>query len=142
MKMPEVKKIAKVLITCPDKAKTTLMEQIINVPAGMARARPQELNIDNLTDDDIEALHELDPFLYYSIPGIRQARVSLADRDDLNFDVLRRSNTVVKRKSRVSFECHIDVLLEELLFGHDDEHNDDFRVPRRAGVNGVNVNSQ
>ena len=93
-----------------------------------------EVDISNLTAEDLQAMKEHDAFLYYSIPSVRRAQLRLQDvdmsrleqEDDLSMIQRQRrsscsriestpSNTTVKRQTRVSFECHTDLLMEDLL---------------------------
>ena len=55
---------------------------------------------------------ETDPFLYYSIPGVREAALSLKEVD---YSKISQSACKVSRKTRVSFEKHTDLLLDELF---------------------------
>lgn len=83
----------------------------------------REVDISNISHEDLQALREKDAFLYYSIPSVR--------RDELGFSDSSRSSraldspaaaaeeasasTTVKRCTRVSFECHTDLLMEDYL---------------------------
>ncbi len=95
---------------------------------------PTEVDVNkNISAQDLKSLKKQDPFLYYSIPGVREAKIRLED-DDVNMHQIalnelrrqgspasRTSETVkVKRCKRHSFECHVDSVigdlgLEELL---------------------------
>lgn len=72
-----------------------------------------------------------DPFMFYSIPGVHKAEVLGKDVDYSDITALaqeadndgqpssdRQEDVEVKvsRSTRISFECHPDVLLEDLLF--------------------------
>jgi hypothetical protein len=110
----------------------------------LAPADPAPVEVDvnkALSAQDLQALKRQDPFLYYSIPGVRDAAVRFSsdavDMHQLAQDGLRRycascpasiqttaaneESAKVKRCTRVSFECHADLLLEDLL---DDEDMD------------------
>lgn len=102
-------------------------------PVPTQEPEPLEVDISNLTAEDLQAMKEHDAFLYYSIPSVRRAQLRLQDvdmsrleqEDDLSIQRQRRSsssriestpsNTTVKRQTRVSFECHTDLLMEDLL---------------------------
>ncbi len=60
---------------------------------------------------------ETDPFLYYSIPGVNKATLSLKE-----VDLSKASQTAhtVTRKTRIAFECHPD----ELFVGLGSEESD------------------
>lgn len=92
----------------------------------------------NLNEQDLKTLKEYDPFLYYSIPFVRDAEVvrngevqfPLHDQDDEDGDDIQSSiNTKVERKSRISYECHPDLLLADLL---DDLLDLNLNEPERA----------
>ena len=61
------------------------------------------------------SFHVTDPFLYYSIPGVREATLSLTEVDYSN---VLQSAGKVSRKTRVSFESH-EIVAENELFGGD-----------------------
>ena len=100
----------------------------------LAPADPSPVEVDvnkALSAQDLKSLKKRDPFLYYSIPGVRDATVrqKRVDMHQLAQDALRRncascpasiqtatdSVAKVKRCTRVSFECPADVLLEDLF---------------------------
>jgi len=57
--------------------------------------------------------YETDPFLYYSIPGVNKAALSLKKVDHSKAS----QSTKVTRKARLSFECHPSLVMDELLVG-------------------------
>ena len=90
----------------------------------------------NLSEEDLQALKKQDPFLYYSIPKIRNTVLrSSAANADVTTQTQRNQNqksadsrrasrpsqvessssAMVERKSCISFECHTDLLLEDLM---------------------------
>ncbi|KAL7465241.1 hypothetical protein ACHAXS_005571 [Conticribra weissflogii] len=96
--------------------------------------KPDKIDITRLSPEDFENLRIADPFLYYSIPTIKSAELLLRDVDYSNLDKSSiRRNCIscpsriesegnnaslpfeVKRKSRISFECYSDLLLEDLF---------------------------
>ena len=99
-----------------------------------SQKRPQaELDISGgLSKDDLESLRKTDPFMYYSIPEVRNATLL---HHEVVVPCLRResgpkatgplthataatavqSRKVVRRQSSISFEVYPDVLLEDLL---------------------------
>jgi hypothetical protein len=100
---------------------------------------PVEVDVNKaLSEQDLRSLKQRDPFLYYSIPGVREATVRLksVDMHQLAQDGLRRvcascpasiqtaaastSETVarVQRRTRISFECPADALVEDLMDHH------------------------
>ena len=102
----------------------------------MDQEKPKtEINIKDISADDLKSLKQKDPFLYYSIPGVRSAKLLLKDVDlsNLGAPIMSRScvpcpsrmqttsrgkaaqqeQTVVTHTSRITFECYPDVLLED-----------------------------
>jgi len=100
-----------------------------------ANPAPTEVNVDkSLSAQDLKSLKKRDPFLYYSIPGVRDAtiRPEHADVDmhqiaqnglkmkrycqscPASIQTSFTSNPIakVKRCTRISFECHTDLLLD------------------------------
>ena len=90
-----------------------------------------------LNEEDLQTLKKHDPFLYYSIPAVRTATHLGRDVDmsQLNggLSSLKASHpssqidesasstsTKVVRQSRISFECHTDVIMEGLIDDMDD----------------------
>ena len=94
----------------------------------------------NLSEEDLEALKIQDPFLHCSIPTVRKtalrcsaenadvrtqrnqepARSRRASRPSQS-QVESSSSAMVERKSCISFECHSDLLLEDLMLMDDAE---------------------
>ena len=78
-----------------------------------------EFSID--TVDDLQSIKEKDPFLYYSIrPAVVKADVSNDETPSTKSYIARSSSKrskvqprTVTRNSRISFECHPDVLILE-----------------------------
>lgn len=125
-------------------SKSAKMNEVLRVSASFFEehtSTKQELDLQDLNEDDIRELQEKDAFLYYSIPGVRAAKVALKDIDYSDVNALcqgvsqvslapklsskRRhrqvDSTKVVRRSCVSFEAHTSLLLEDLL----DELSDD-----------------
>ena len=80
---------------------------------------PIEIDIDALTTEDLQSLKQDDPFLYYSIPVVRRAEFSLEEPDMSHSNF--KGSTTVKRRTRVSYECHTDLLMDDLLEDFEDE---------------------
>mmetsp|Transcript_4133 Transcript_4133/g.7193 ORF Transcript_4133/g.7193 Transcript_4133/m.7193 type:complete len:173 (+) Transcript_4133:66-584(+) len=81
--------------------------------------RPRKvIDTKNLNEQDLKNLKSSDPFLYYSIPFVRDAEVVNKEFQIPIQDGSQPStNTKVERKSRISYECHPDLLLDGLLDG-------------------------
>ena len=81
----------------------------------------REVDISNLSNEDLQALREKDAFLYYSIPSVRRAELGFSDSSrssrvlDSSAAASEEASTTVKRCTRVSFECHTDLLMEDYL---------------------------
>ena len=84
---------------------------------------PIEIDISTLSAEDLQSLKQDDPFLYYSIPVVRRAAFS-RDEPDMSPTSVRGS-TIVKRRTRVSYECHTDLLMDDLLGDFEDEEYDE-----------------
>ncbi len=82
-----------------------------------------DIDIDTLSTEDLQSLKQDDPFLYYSIPTVRRAAFSL-EEPDVSLTSLEGS-TAVKRRTRVSYECHADLLMDDLLEDLEDEECDE-----------------
>ncbi|KAL3772244.1 hypothetical protein ACHAWO_012642 [Cyclotella atomus] len=82
-------------------------EVTFRVPTFKQTCLKREVCPKNLSSQDLAALKKEDPFLYYSIPSIRIAAV--LDKQP----VPEAETSKVRRQSRLSFECHPDLLLKE-----------------------------
>ena len=104
-------------------------------PGDRDRAR-KVIDTNNLDEQDLKNLKKYDRFLYYSIPtvvrdAIRakakvvsneefqvQVQMPLQDGSGSKSSIDSNSTataTMVERKTRISYECHPDLLLESLL---------------------------
>ena len=112
------------------------IELLIVPTKGVDEAPETVIDTSNLSEEDIEALRKQDPFLYYSIPSVRNAKLRLQscavageDQDKENQEPTRTrascpfggvetsSSAIVKRRSCISFETYpdLDVLLEDCM---------------------------
>ena len=112
-------------------------------PADREKAR-KFIDTNNLDEQDLKNLKKYDPFLYYSIPSVvRDAKakvvsneefqvqpaLQLQDQDgshssiDSNSATATTTSTMVERKSRISYECHPDLLLESLFEDDDSDYS-------------------
>jgi hypothetical protein len=71
----------------------------------------KEVSIKNV--QDLDELMKKDPFLYYSVPQIREAAV-LFKKNDFSLRVDSKEMQEVKRQTRISFETR-DLFLEDFL---------------------------
>ena len=81
----------------------------------MGAPEPIEVDISNLSAEDLESLKQEDPFLYYSIPAVRRTTFNFEEPDLTGSSLEESTTTTVKRCTRVSFECPSDLLMEDLL---------------------------
>ena len=104
-----------------DASSCTSSEFFYTVQTATAPCEPElkEIDISRFSPEELQSLKQDDPFLYYSIPAARRAALDLAD-SDMSEASLRELGTV-KRCTRVSFECHTDLLLDDLMGDFEDE---------------------
>ena len=75
--------------------------------------------------DALKSIKKEDPFMYYSIPGARKATVLMQAIDLSNLigagqvavqdETPQAASQKVSRSTRISFECHPDLLLADML---------------------------
>ena len=112
------------------------------------KTQARAMDIKELSKEELESLKENDPFMYYSIPGIRMATIFGKDINASDKGALclhhvsdgqqepafkkaktasRKSTTMVPRQTRKSFEAPMD--LGCLLVDNEvDEEDDEFDV--------------
>lgn len=98
--------------SAPPVAVTSAFSSTISCPT-FPEDRPNKIIVDvaNLNVEDIQALKKSDPFLYFSIPAVYKAAVY---NREIDLSTLQDSHSSrVERHSRISFECHPDLLMEE-----------------------------
>jgi hypothetical protein len=103
--------------------------------------KPKQVNVENLrTRDSLAELKKKDPFLYFSIPAVKEAALQFEapDVSALSGNSARSRtdegghDSVVERKKRISFECHPDLYLTTEDFesvrldGVDEDEEDEF----------------
>lgn len=101
----------------------------------------KQINLSDLDSSDVTSLKTKDPFMYYSIPGVKMASMLDKEIDWSTFDVSAPSSDhqnkrqkitgsgpkeacIVVRKSQVSYECHPGIF--------DQEHADDEPIKSKA----------
>eukprot|EP00804_Cyclotella_cryptica_P021517 CCRYP_005826-RA/>CCRYP_005826-RA protein AED:0.00 eAED:0.00 QI:199/1/1/1/0/0/2/162/142 len=97
----------------------------------------QRISRNIVSSQDLALMKKSDPFLYFSIPAVRNAVFLNGDLDPSTVDILSGKDAesslsemkdnrtfTVKRKSRVSFECHVDVIFEHMLNLNSSETSD------------------
>ena len=88
----------------------------------------QQISRKDVASKDLAVLKKCDPFSYFSIPAMRNAELLNEDVDTLTLSTLSRNEAsgslssvranesiTFYRKSRVSFECHSNLIYEHLL---------------------------
>ncbi|KAL3804669.1 hypothetical protein HJC23_008484 [Cyclotella cryptica] len=100
-----------------------------------------KLDVNNIrSSHDLDALRESDPFMYYSIPSVRKAAMHqqpvdisaltppISDDNTVRMPKSRSCESQVTRQTRVSFECHTDLLFEDLAEFNSDIVNEHLRL--------------
>lgn len=111
----------------------------IRVPASEYERRTRkQLDAEELTEEGIKSMRAADPFMYYSVPGLRRAALLLEDvdyadtaalcRGDRTCQAARRNSapagcsapkaplkTSIERRTSISTEVHPSLLLDDLL---------------------------
>ena len=112
--------------------------EVMTVKTVFEPPKPKTIALKNISDKDLKSLKKKDPFSYYSIPGVRSASLLGKDIDTSDLGSCRikgtmscparlqtekvkaQSSTTVTRSKRISFECHPDLLLEDLVNSDED----------------------
>ena len=85
----------------------------------------KEINVKQLNEDELKLLKKQDPFLYYSIPAVKKAKlanVKPIDHTEVLKEATRSSGSgIVSRRTRVSTECAPSMLLDDLMMLIDEE---------------------
>lgn len=126
------------------------INEVHSVPMSVLEQRTtsrQELDLQEYSKEELQELKMKDPFMYYSIPGVRSAKLALKDIDLSDVSALCQggtnaksssrpserskgssNNTIVVRRSALSLECHSDIFLayvfDDLSVCDDDEDED------------------
>ncbi|KAL7525625.1 hypothetical protein ACHAWF_001440 [Thalassiosira exigua] len=157
-----------------NKSGTNLGNDIVNTVRTIDCSKPRPtVDLSRMESKDLKDLHQRDAFLYYSIPEVRHALVrggqvdheKLAQRFSSPDSVETRqphfsgprnestaTSTTVKRSSCISFECHPDLLMGELLGfdtleAQEDEESDvndplDFLLAMMQNVRDENIGKE
>ena len=89
------------------------------------------INLKYVNADDLTSLRKQDPFMYYSIPKATRAKICLRDVDNSRLGAVHHESSqeveeqgnkknmaqsdLVTRRSRISLECSLDLILGECL---------------------------
>lgn len=77
--------------------------------------KPKQIHTNGLSFKDLSILRKKDPFLYYSIPEIKSSRLKMKNMELPSSQATADKPCKVTRQSRISFECHPDLLIEDLM---------------------------
>lgn len=94
------------------------------IPTAVSAPEQTEVDIGDFSAQDLQSLKQDDPFLYYSIPAVQRAAFNFQEPDMSGSSFEEPITAPVKRCTKVSFECHPDLLTEGLmgdLEGDDDQ---------------------
>jgi len=99
--------------------------QIHTVPTQFSHpGECEQVDIKNMSKEDLSILRETDPFMYYSIPGVRRAKMHMQDIDASNLGgssidgpwPKRSKATVARRSRRISVEADPVYVMDEEEF--------------------------
>ncbi|KAL3773078.1 hypothetical protein ACHAW5_007293 [Stephanodiscus triporus] len=79
-----------------------------------------------LSENDLQTLQTQDSFMYHSIPAVHKATITLQEVDNAE-TFLSQESSVVTRKSRLSTECHMSLMMKE-FFGDEDFLDSNFEA--------------
>ena len=85
----------------------------------------QETDASQLSEHDLRTLRTQDTFMYHSIPAVHKATLTLQEAN-IAKTALTQGNCAVTRKSRISTECCMELLMED--FFDDEEFDANFKV--------------
>ena len=82
--------------------------------------QPKVINVKQLNEDELIQLKKQDPFLYYSIPTVKKAKLTNSCKPIDHTEVLKEAarlsgSGMVSRRTRVSTECAPSMLLDDFL---------------------------
>ena len=109
-------------------------------PAAL-REPKREIDLRQVSANDLEEIEKQDPFMYFSIPEVRDAKLHMREIDmtKLREGTVRRncvscpsrlqsvqenSSCKVSRKTVISYECHPDELMKDWM--NEDVSDDEF----------------
>lgn len=101
----------------------------------VAKEKKAELDLRNLSEDDLASLQRSDPFLYYSIPTVEKSKLTMKNIDHsallASLRRLPQASQVVPRKTQVATECHATTAIEDLLAMDDETFMSHYQASRR-----------
>ena len=122
------------------------LDSPISVPTFAQKMQnKQQISKNIMSSQDLALLKMSDPFLYFSIPAVRNAVFLNEDVDASTVTMLSRKkyggslskvkenrHFAVDRKSCVSFECHVNLIFEHMLNSSVSEISDDIDQSEEA----------
>ena len=81
----------------------------------LSKKPKKELDISSIKANELKSVKLQDPFMYYSIPGVRSATLLMNEVDLSDLKGSESSNLKDGKVTRKSSICHPDLLLEDLL---------------------------
>ena len=101
--------------------------EVMTVKTVFEPPKPKTIALKNVTAEDLKSIEKQDKFLYYSIPEVRRAKLLGRDVNTSDLEAILQTEqgkvqslTTVTRSKRISFECHPDILLGDLLNNNED----------------------
>lgn len=113
--------------------------QVRRVPMNTQPPTPKVIDLKDIDASDLKSIREQDPFLYNSIPGVRSANLLGREIDTSDLGTCQFKSTIccpsrswtaqgeahsktVTRSTRISYECHPDLLYDDIFssMGSDD----------------------
>jgi len=76
---------------------------------------PKQLDVSSLTSTSLASLKTEDPFMYNSIPAVKEAKMHGREEDASAILSSESKPSTVTRQRRHATECHPDVFLQDLL---------------------------
>jgi len=104
------------------------------------KAQVCSVNLNDFGTEDFESLKEKDPFMYYSIPSVRDSYLLSSDGGQKSKDCCKTSipqPAVVSRKSCITFEYHESLVMKNMIFaksGNDDKNENTKGSENNAGA--------
>mmetsp|Transcript_22822 Transcript_22822/g.37078 ORF Transcript_22822/g.37078 Transcript_22822/m.37078 type:complete len:112 (+) Transcript_22822:60-395(+) len=108
----------------------TILNQTILIPMPTTKPAPAKIDISKMSETELRSLQQDDPFMYHSIPSVYRAKLLLKDvyHSQLTSSTSSTSSTswpspnnaqetnhIISRKTRLSTECDMHMLLDDLL---------------------------
>ncbi len=112
----------------PKTANVSRIGDCLTAKTRFTKRKPKNIDVTNLSADELCRLRKEDPFMYYSIPVATRLKLFAKDIDASGLEMScsrpragqkRAPSLTVTRRSCISFECDPLLLLEDLMDGAD-----------------------